>query len=403
MHQSSRSNVFQSVLLATVLATLTPTAPAAATDRLVSLGRNSNEMWTVTTDTYYADIAHDVTFTGVSVCNRRGFATQPTTGTFFASIWLNGCEDDTRTLFTIDPVTGDAVLVGDLGTTTEKIASLTFGADQSTLYGVTEDYDTAPHTLFSIDPADGTLTQRCTLPSGYGEGLAFADGRIFFLTQDAGDSHTILLSIDPAAFPVDETDPCPATSIDNDLTTGATGMTARSLGGGSVEILFANFSFLFSITIPGESDPSDYEFLTYLSDDSDGLAFSDAAISVGNLTVSTAAMKYRSHGSRYVEYTISAHNAGPDSISDVTVGDYTPDGTQVYALGAGCTLGYPVTCDIGTLDSGETTNVTLTVEVLCKKCSTVYNAVVIETADEAVWEDPNDNFYNLNTAVKGKF
>ena len=85
----------------------------------------------------------------------------------------------TRVLAAIDPIGGQANIVGDLGG--ESFAAIAF-ADDGTLYGVTGDGANTPESLFEIDTADGSIEFIMSLGMGDdGESLAFNpdDGKLY--------------------------------------------------------------------------------------------------------------------------------------------------------------------------------------------------------------------------------
>jgi hypothetical protein len=89
-------------------------------------------------------------------------------GTVFAILKVSGVTG--RVLATIDPDTGFATQVGNLG---DNFASLTFREDGQ-LFGVTGDGATVPETLYLIDKTNASKTVAATLGNGAdGESIAY--------------------------------------------------------------------------------------------------------------------------------------------------------------------------------------------------------------------------------------
>ncbi|UOQ90603.1 hypothetical protein MUN74_06745 [Agromyces endophyticus] len=105
-------------------------------------------------------------------------------------------------------------------------------------------------------------------------------------------------------------------------------------------------------------------------------------------------------------YTITVHNAGPSTATDVEITDELPDGTSfvegVDGNGATvCALVQPgdVVCDLGTMAPGATVTVYLTVDT---SPSLPADAVLVNTAtvgSATPDPDPSDNTANESTAV----
>jgi len=80
-------------------------------------------------------------------------------------------------------------------------------------------------------------------------------------------------------------------------------------------------------------------------------------------------------------YTITVTNAGPGTASNVVVTDTVPDGTTFVSVSTGCSeLSGTITCNLGTLTDGQSTNVT--VVVIPTMAGTVTNTASV-SADEA--------------------
>jgi uncharacterized repeat protein (TIGR01451 family) len=92
-------------------------------------------------------------------------------------------------------------------------------------------------------------------------------------------------------------------------------------------------------------------------------------------------------------YTLTATNTGLVSVDDVTITDSLPAGLT-FVSAPGCNFAAPVlTCDVGTLDSGESAAVTVTVTPT--QAGTVVNTAVVTPDDDT----PNDNTSTVSTAV----
>ncbi|MBI4638975.1 MAG: hypothetical protein HY727_21770 [Candidatus Rokubacteria bacterium] len=139
-----------------------------------------------------------ITLAGDTVLKGNGLATHPTTGVLWAL--LETSSTSSRTLVTIDRVTGVATLVGETG---DFFAALAFDSSE-TLYAVTGgESSVGEGTLFTLSTVDATPTLVGFLGRGDdGEALAFnpLDGRLY---HASGLSDVIFESVDPAGFPTD--------------------------------------------------------------------------------------------------------------------------------------------------------------------------------------------------------
>jgi uncharacterized repeat protein (TIGR01451 family) len=369
---------------------------------LFSISRRDDLLWVVDPALSQTEVAQEMTVGSDSVCGGNGLTTQPGTDTLFGVVSSGDCSS--RALVTIDSVSAEATEIGDFGNT--RIAAIAFGEDANTLYATSGNSGDLTQTLFTVDPTDASLTQECVLPpSQYGRALAYGDGSIFDATYDCGNScQLIIRQIDPASFPTDPSDPCVVTTtIETGIFSEPTAMTIREVGPDYITFLVVSYSSLYEVTIPGDVDPADVTFLGYLQHQSKGLAFAFADPTVADLSVTKSAVKNRVKGDKFIEYTLYAQNNGPESVDNVELTDAIPFGTTLVSTSGGCSeSGGVVTCDAGTLDSGEAQNFTMVVQVTCKKCSSVSNSVSID-ADADYYEYPYNNSWQINTSVKGKF
>jgi hypothetical protein len=124
-----------------------------------------------------------ITLVGQIVSSGNGLATDPTTGTLWAIL---GPGVGTRRLVTLDPTTGVATDIGDLGV---LFAGLAFDTN-GTLYGVTGDRASLWSALFTIDKTDASSTYVIGFRRGeVGEALAFNsnDGLLYHASGNNGD------------------------------------------------------------------------------------------------------------------------------------------------------------------------------------------------------------------------
>ncbi len=146
-----------------------------------------------------------ITMEGHNVTGGAGLATDPTTGELFAVLKLDSPpnnEPNDRVLATLDPETGQAVLVGVPSTEILiKFAAIAFDAEGQ-LWGVTgEDKGApAPETLYLIDKLTGAATEILALGNGdEGETLAFDPDRGLFFHASGGPApqSQVFETIDP--------------------------------------------------------------------------------------------------------------------------------------------------------------------------------------------------------------
>ena len=110
-----------------------------------------------------------ISLPGFVVTGSNGLAIDPTNGVFFAAVRVMS---GGRRLVTIDPMTGNATLVGNLQ---QAVADLGFDA-AGTLYAVTGEGGSLPETLFTVNKATAALTAFLVLSDDDGgEAIAYND------------------------------------------------------------------------------------------------------------------------------------------------------------------------------------------------------------------------------------
>jgi uncharacterized repeat protein (TIGR01451 family) len=375
--------------------------PTVLYPRLFSIDRDSNQLWIVDPTFSTIDMSHELTIAGDDIFGANGLATQPETNTLFAVLQLSSA----RTLATIDPVTGEATAIGGFGD--ERVAAIAFGDVQSTLYAATGNSGSTPRTLFLVDPVDASMTALCTLqPDGYGRAIAYSDGLIYTATEICpSDCHIEIQVIDTSSFPGSSSDPCGGTLIETTLfNREPTSMTVESDANGTVSLLLGSFNEMYRITIPGVSEDADDTFVGYMSNYSKGLAFAFTDAKLANLQASKFSSKTRVKGVKLITYTIGASNQGPDTIDNLLLRDNLPTGTTLNTVDSNCNVigGTQLECSVNQLEAGATYNFQFTLQVTCKKCSSITNNVAL-TADDEFYDYPYDNAASNTTDVKGKF
>ncbi len=132
-----------------------------------------------------------VTLSGFSVERSLAMAARPSDGTLFAVIQTSADTTNNRRLVTIDPSTGIATNIGNLG---RAFASLSFRSD-GTLYGVVGDGgSTDPETLFTIDTSTAAITLQFALGNGAdGESIAFHPNGLLY--HSSGNAEAMFESV----------------------------------------------------------------------------------------------------------------------------------------------------------------------------------------------------------------
>jgi len=138
---------------------------------LLAIERNGLSLHTISPTDGSVISTVTISLTGETIEGGTGLAVDPTTGTLYALLKIDG--DSDRVLVTIDPATGVATLVGSVGI---GFAGIAFD-NTGTLFGVTGDAGSKPipgEQFFSIDKTTGIPTLLCDLGNGSdGENIVF--------------------------------------------------------------------------------------------------------------------------------------------------------------------------------------------------------------------------------------
>ena len=141
-----------------------------------------------------------LTLEGQVIMRSTGLATHPVTQDLYGILNLQGA--NVRELVTINPSTGAATSIGNLG---DKFSGITF-ANDGTLFGVTGDGADVPESLYSIDINDASATLISELGNGTdGEVIALnpLDGLIYHASGGEGDDEIqIFETINPQTLEV---------------------------------------------------------------------------------------------------------------------------------------------------------------------------------------------------------
>ena len=145
----------------------------------------------------------------IDIRRGTGLSQNPVTGEYFAILESVAEEQANRLLAQLDPISGDATLVGGTG---GSIASITFAAD-GTLYAVTGDggagaLDECDECLYTLSLSDGSATLVGQLGNG-GDGEAIGasldDGLIYLasgLRETEPVGREIFEAVDPVSLAV---------------------------------------------------------------------------------------------------------------------------------------------------------------------------------------------------------
>ncbi|MCP4708020.1 MAG: hypothetical protein GY869_05310, partial [Planctomycetes bacterium] len=127
---------------------------SATTTLLYSIAHNSEGPYLYQIDPTNAQTISGtlITISGGEVYGGNGLATHPDTGVLWVILQTN--TSDFRILATIDPATGIATEIGDLG---DAFAALAFDTS-GTLYGLTGVGASEPETLYSISTTNASTT-----------------------------------------------------------------------------------------------------------------------------------------------------------------------------------------------------------------------------------------------------
>lgn len=145
---------------------------------------DANEIYRIDPATGTISNAVQITLPGLTLNNSLALAAHPTTGTLFAVLQSSTDGPNNRRLATINPVTGVATTIGNLG---RSFSSLAFRAD-GTLYGVTGDGSSQnPETLFTINTTTAAITLQFALGNGDdGETIAFHPNGLLYHSSGIG-------------------------------------------------------------------------------------------------------------------------------------------------------------------------------------------------------------------------
>ncbi|MCA9291816.1 MAG: hypothetical protein KDA25_11860, partial [Phycisphaerales bacterium] len=136
-----------------------------------------------------------------------GLAARPSSGVLYVVLKLTGVPGGSgpRWLATVDPLTGNATMIGNLG---DSFAGIAFTCDD-TLYGVTGDGAAEPETLYEINPATAETTLVMALGAGTdGEMIGYdpVNNVLWHGSGHSGDDDVVLEHIDVCAGTVTPVD-----------------------------------------------------------------------------------------------------------------------------------------------------------------------------------------------------
>jgi hypothetical protein len=177
------------LILAALLLLVAPRALLAQTVLYVaSGGGNLSSLYTVDPLTAQATLVGPVLLNGTTQLTITALAFQPGTGVLFG---VSGSEySPSRQLLTINPTTAHASSLGTIGTTSsQNVSDITFAAD-GTLYGWT----TRGGPLVSLDPVNAARTLIGSTANGtQGNGLAFNPSGTLYVAGPTGpgDLYTV--------------------------------------------------------------------------------------------------------------------------------------------------------------------------------------------------------------------
>jgi hypothetical protein len=143
---------------------------------------------------------------GETVVRGHALATDPISGEIVMVLELAGRPPLDSSLATIDPYSGDARLIGDLG---DVFSSITFDS-RGTLWGMTPTWARLPSALHTVDPATAIPSFRASLPGGDGgEEIAYQEDADL-LWHVAGASARVQETVDPQSLALS---PVPITGL----------------------------------------------------------------------------------------------------------------------------------------------------------------------------------------------
>jgi uncharacterized repeat protein (TIGR01451 family) len=330
-------------------------------------------VWTPDFSDYIAEVPiglpGEVAFAG------NGLDVDPTTGELFAIVSTDE-EALTRFLVTVDPRSGMASAIGDLG---DRFASLAFN-DVGNLYGLTGFGASVPETLYEINPATAAPTLIGSLANGGpGEALAFSDADSLLYHLGGVDHFESVGLPGPVQTPIPLCATIPgssvraATHLEADHLIIATGNRARRVDtDGSHQWL--------GTASPGAKglvllEPQQADLMVGLNDSADPVTVGDT-----------------------FAYSVSVFNAGPDDIGSLGFIDNLPGhvaGISATPSQGSCAIVCDqVYCDFGAMPSG--TAVSINIDVQAVMTGQAYNEVRYSGFGDP---NPGNNWVSEDTTI----
>jgi parallel beta-helix repeat protein len=122
-----------------------------------------------------------ISFSEAEISGGTGLAFDSTTGTLWGILKIQ--EQKERELVTINPSTGVATSIGNLG---DRFAGIAFNSE-GVLFGITGDGASVSETLYTIDKSDASLNLICELGRGNdGEAIAIDDSDVLYHASGLG-------------------------------------------------------------------------------------------------------------------------------------------------------------------------------------------------------------------------
>jgi uncharacterized repeat protein (TIGR01451 family) len=303
---------------------------------------------------FWIDPTNGSTVLGVSVSlpdyelrNGHGLATNPVTGELFALIsTVNNVSE--RLLMTVNPITGQASLIGNTNSTGEMFSGLAFDS-AGTLYGVTGEGGANPETLYTLSTTDATPTHFLDLGNGDGgETIAFNpdDGLLY---HASGVSDQIFESINLTTSAI----------TDIPLSGDFIRSVAMTYWNSQDTFLFAGESDLFTLTPGGVL--SEHGQLDYASK---GFAFPlSTPFASSDLSVTKVADREPVAVGEDLTYTITITNNGPEAAENVKLTDNLPANVGFVSASSSCSYqNGKVTCEVGTIEDGASAQILIVVQ-----------------------------------------
>ena len=160
---------------------------AQAQTVLYAIDNQSNTLAILDPQTGAIQSTISITVAGKTIQSSNGLAVDPLTGKLYAAVKFFGSAGAGRNLLLIDPNTGSATDIGNMG---QPIAGLAFDMN-GTLYGVSGDCNNGcggaatPETLFTVNTTTAVLTLFQTLGNGNdGEAIGYnpVDGAMYHMS-----------------------------------------------------------------------------------------------------------------------------------------------------------------------------------------------------------------------------